>query len=84
MMVATSKRPEVCVRAPSMASRRPEVVCCAESKAMVASGSGAFSSMVVSGSARSAAWSLKTISVSPIWMRSPCASPTVCSRREPL
>ena len=53
MTVATSKRPEVCVRAASMASSRPLVVCCAESKAMVASGSGASSSMVVAGSCRS-------------------------------
>ena len=79
-----SKRPEDWVRAPSMASSRPLVVCCVESKAMVASGSGEASSMEADGSSLSVAFSLKTISVSPICMRLPCVSTTGCSSREPL
>jgi hypothetical protein len=66
-----------------MASRRPEVVCCAESKAMVAAGSGA-SSIVVAGIPPFASASRKTISVSPICMRPPCVSATGCSSFEPL
>ena len=73
------------VRAPSMASNRPDVVRSAEESAIVASGTEAELSVIIVAPLLSGNGpSLKTISVSPIWIRPPRTSVIGASTIAPL